>query len=188
MTIIAFDIGGVLAKIDKATLLDLLHQRDVAEEQFFDADFSSLQQGLISPGDFFRKKSSLARLSVSQLTNAFARMMRISPSAKVLRRLTTPYFFASNINLPHFECFARLALPSDFAMITSLLSYKVRCLKPEPAFFRLINAIGIDASSRILLIDDKSKNLAAARQFGIMTAQCSKPDSLPNLLADLGFI
>ena len=57
--LVVFDIGGVLAHIDKTPLRQLLKAYNIGDATFFDEDFYSLQSGSITPSIFFERKSNL---------------------------------------------------------------------------------------------------------------------------------
>ena len=57
--IIAFDIGGVLANIDKSPVYALCAHKRALVEDFFDKDFTALQRGHIDSHAFFYLKSTL---------------------------------------------------------------------------------------------------------------------------------
>ena len=182
--LIVFDIGGVLAEIDKSLVKKVCEDQRVDEEQFFDDDFLSLQTGKIKSKDFLYNKSLQLGISIAKTALIFQKMIRLGQANGLLGKLKTPYLFASNINEIHFEIFRRLVLPT-YLERPSALSYRVGCLKPARLFFdHLMSIIEYDPA-RTYFIDDKNVNLLEAAQFGFNAVHCPKPQLLPDILREL---
>lgn len=176
--IVAFDIGGIFADIDKLPMQNLLKKHGIKEENFFDHEFFSLQKGLISPQAFFLNKSKKLSVADKILLTNFQAMLKVKNTIELLPKLKVPYLFMSNINSIHFNIFAQTANPTVFAQKFSLLSYRVGYLKPQYEFFKLLN----NKLVKILLIDDKLINLTAAKKLNIKTALCEDGKYLPDIL------
>ncbi len=180
----AFDIGGVVAHIDRASFRAHLQKHSVCQLEFFDRDFISTQKGQMPARRFIEKKCQQFALPLDDTVNAFCAMLKTSErSNEILAQLKIPYLFISNINELHYEHFVRINLISKFARDASLLSYRVGLLKPAPIFFQNLHELVDGPPSSILFIDDKPENLLAADNFALQTMLCHAPDDLPKLLA-----
>lgn len=181
VALIAFDIGGVLASIDKAPLRALLSEKALLA--FFDRDFFLMQRGFFSPEQFLLKKSALLSISLSALTDAFLAIQKPSAEISYLPYLSVPYFFASNINAIHYRALVKTLNPSSFARKHAVLSCRLGFLKPHRHFFRCLkNSLRVP-SHQILFIDDHADNCSMAYKEGLQTLCCKAPTALPSLLS-----
>lgn len=186
--LLALDIGGVLAEIDKTPLLSLLHAHGVDERAFFDDDFTLLQSGLISSAQFFFQKQRRHALPPRELAHAWQRMLKLKYTSTLLCALRVPYIFASNINRFHFNCFIKEMNPSNFALTSSILSFRINCLKPADQFYQALGALVVQSKHSILYIDDVHGHVAKAQQLGLTSQQCSSPCQLEKILDSYGLI
>lgn len=183
--LLALDIGGVVAAIDKTPVLEFCKHYSLTLNDFFDDDFLLIQKGTISPQEFLKRKNRKHGASIRSITQAFTNMIRCEISSTLLSRIKVPYFFLSDINQLHFDEVVNQLNPCDFAKKHSRLSYQVGCLKPDAKFFRAQSA-GFE--SRIVFIDDNIHHLTAARQFNIEGRHCAHPTFLPKILDELRVI
>lgn len=177
--LIAFDIGGVLATINKDNLKKTLGTK---EALLFNISFEYLQRGLIHPKDYLQKASESLGLSKNTVKKLFLAVFQVHKNARYLLNLRHPYVFASNINSLHFEKFIGLINTNEFARLNSALSYKIRFLKPEMSFFSWLIQVSKLKAEQIIFIDDKARNIEAARMAGLRTAWCESLENLPALL------
>ena len=185
--IVALDIGGVLATIDKSPMQTLAKKNHTFCKILFDEDFIRLQRGYIDPHGFFLKKSVILNVALPILRNAFAAMI-IATAQKILSRINVDYFFISNINEVHFETFLAQIHATDFSLKNSCLSCRHGYLKPEDDFFKKAMG-GFDISpKKILFLDDKKENITAAIRAGFTAVQCSSSRDLENVLSCHGLI
>src|SRR5260221_8260563 len=162
--LIAFDIGGVLAIINKKPLKNLF------SHELLHHNFLRLQRGLIKP----------ANLGMDLLL--FEHVIRAHKNKKLLKKLCCPYIFASNINSLHYEKFQREVNPSIYAQRNSALSYKLGFIKPEPEFFEILKKKNPLNSQEILFIDDRRENIRAALACGLSAEWLRNFEDLPNIL------
>lgn len=167
--LIAFDIGGVLADINKNALAKLLggfHQLN----NFFDLNFMNYQRGQITSHAFLKNKSQQFNLDYSTLKHTFQHMIIARMDSQLLTDLTVPYIFFSNINELHFNFFISQINTSNFALSNSLTSYKLGQLKPHRIFFDRLSQGFKLTRAEILVIDDQRRNTTAALKYGFMAA------------------
>lgn len=187
MKLIAFDIGGVLATIDKTSLTKSFSPH-AQENLLFTKDFLKLQRGLISPCTYFKKASLNLNRTQAQLEDLFSNMLHLHDNTSFLNKLSCPYIFASNINKLHYEKFISLVKPEPYALLYSALSFELHALKPEPEFFLKLVLNTKFKARHIVFIDDKPANIKAAHAMGLSTALCSKPSNLQTILLEQKFI
>lgn len=181
--LIVFDIGGVLATIDKSPIIDLCENNSTSVQYFFDDDFLALQLGNISVDVFLIKKSFQLGIGVNNIAHAFQAMVVVHQDLRnILASLKLPFMIASNINQLHFIHFKHLAgMPPK---TTAVLSYQVGCLKPHHTFFLALLNIA-QHQSGLWFIDDTRKNLTAGSTYGLIPVHCSSPELLPTILKKL---
>lgn len=183
---VAFDIGGVLATVNKDPLRSLLPEPALG--LFFGEDFFLFQRGLMSPDQFITKKSLYFKLSSSILHRAFLAMLSPSAQSAYLASLSVPYFFASNINEIHYKHFTAQIRPSSFALKHAMLSCRLGFLKPHNYFFRALKHSFSLNPHQILFIDDHERNCLAAEEEGLRTLLCPSLEVLPDLLSGMGLL
>jgi len=161
--LIAFDLGGVLATVNK----------NVNQNFFATNDFELLTKGLICPETFFSYVSNRSGKGIRELKLEFKNMVRaLNGAEKLLLSLTRPFTFWSNINVCHFEhILNQHPAFRAYDSRASGLSFKLRLKKPEMRFFETcLHASNLDPGS-ILFLDDTMSNVTAARHLGI-PAEC----------------
>jgi HAD superfamily hydrolase (TIGR01509 family) len=166
ISVIAFDIGGVLATTQR-----------IKSDALFDQHFLELQRGLITSKEFISHK----KLRGENLL-LFSHMLQIHTNYKLLASLTTDYIFASNIIELHFENFISQFIASNYARSHSTLSFSSGYLKPDPDFFALLIKKINKKPENILFIDDKLENIQAAQKLNLQGAWCPTPALLSDLL------
>jgi len=181
--LVALDIGGVLATIDKSPLIELLGDRP--ENSFFDQDFFLLERGFISPEFFLQKKCHSLKLCPKALHFSFSTMMQIPATSFCLKYLKVPYLFASNINEMHYHNVCSHLHPPSFAVKNAHLSCRLGFLKPHAHFFWLLANALLLTPKQILFIDDKKQNCESAKNWGFKVQWCKNVEALPSLLGTL---
>jgi hypothetical protein len=178
---IALDIGGVLARIDKAPLHKIASPRD-CDRAFFGPHFWEFQTGKIGTLKYLAEvKKGMPSHTVASLGEIFNSVVSISfENARALEGLNLPWFFLSNINEAHFSLVtSRLSLPSTIIK-NSLVSYQIGVLKPHDLFFQKIAQKY--PAQEVLIIDDKRQILVEAHRRGFATHHCLDPEDLPAIL------
>lgn len=184
LSLVIFDIGGVLALIDKKPLNNILSTHS-NNKLFFNRDFFLFQRGLITTKNFFNKKASELDICPHDLELSFTHIIQVSPQASCINYLTVPYLFASNINKLHYKNFLKKIKASSFARNNAVLSYRLGLLKPHPRFFiYMLNKAKIKAK-QIAYIDDQENNIFEAKKAGFVARLCETPESLPSILFSL---
>lgn len=166
--LIAFDIGGVLADINKRPLAYLLNEK--AKAQKYNHNFIKFQRGLIDYPNFQKLNAEVFFPDENHIfTTLFSSILKANKNIKPLNYLTKNYVFFSNINELHYKNFLKDVKPNNFALKNSILSYKIRALKPEPEFFKKASQRLNLPPQHILLVDDREENLAMAKNYGYQT-------------------
>jgi hypothetical protein len=173
--LVAFDIGGVLAIKNRHGLNPNINN------MLFDQDFFDLQRGKIKLENYLAKINR--ELEISQFR--FENLISAHENIRLLKNLSCPYVFASNINILHYEKFIREARPSLYALKNSGLSFELGYLKPDPLFFELLVNKNNICAPNILFIDDKLENIKSAQTKGLQTLWCKNPSHLPGLIRTL---
>ncbi len=160
--LIALDIGGVLASINKTELIKLCHKSQVSLSEIFDKNFWNFQKGLISSADFVEEKARKLHIDQSQFEKAFCAMLCFSFNKNIFRELMPSYIFFSSINTLHFEYLLGHLDASSFAIEHALLSFREGQLKPHPLFFEKLARVVPCEKNEILVIDDDQRIINAA--------------------------
>jgi FMN phosphatase YigB (HAD superfamily) len=186
-TLVIFDIGGVLATIDKTPIRALCRAASIDERHFFDDMFLALQTGQIKSNDFLAIKSSILGVNVEKVFLALTDMIQTGETKHLLAKLRSPYLFASNINQIHFDFFSASVSSNDFDR-QSVLSYQVGYLKPQRGFFDRLAMMLTPKPAQAVFIDDKHENLAGAARLGLQPIHCPTPQLLAHILIRLNLI
>ncbi|MCA9507464.1 MAG: hypothetical protein KC505_03460 [Myxococcales bacterium] len=164
--LLALDIGGVLAHINKSKLFFHCYKAGINIQDFFDEDFLLLQRGLIPSTQFIKNKSSKLSLEAKKFESIFCSMVQALPISYHLNQLKVPWVFFSNINELHYYHFVKKLKLSPFTKNNSILSFKEKQLKPHKQFFERLSYISSINREHILLIDDKETNVTTAIKYG----------------------
>ncbi len=181
MKLLALDIGGVLASIDKSELNFLCLKAQLSLQDIFNADFWRLQKGLISAEKFVATMSAKLNISRESFKNIFISMLRVGEVKDFFENIALPYIFFSNINELHYGYFLKQIKASPFAINNSIVSFEQKQLKPHPRFFQQLGKILPVDRDEIMLIDDQVINIEAAKKYGFR-AQLFKGKFLSSLL------
>ncbi|OPZ23558.1 MAG: hypothetical protein BWZ03_00467 [bacterium ADurb.BinA186] len=164
--LIAFDIGGVLARVDKSELLVLCQRAKLPIQEIFDNDFLDFQKGIVPQEQFIDNKSLKLSLPTRQFEHIFKSMMRPTQIGNFIYKIKTPWIFFSTINTLHYHHLLRQINVPYFARHNSILSFQEKQLKPHEQLFRKLSNVLPISPSQILVIDDKPINIHAALQYG----------------------
>lgn len=194
---ICFDIGGVLVEVrrnwqDACTALQLRQHlpvlSPVQESQLRDLA-AQFHLGQIDINNFFVAKSEIlqAKLSAEQLRSVYdAIIQNENPDGKtalsICESLGLNTAVLSNSNPFHWSRVSQFPVISRFAADVSFLSHVTGLMKPAlPAFLNVADTLRVPPSS-LLLLDDCSVNVKAARNAGWQAVLVPTPDSLLRVL------
>ncbi len=164
--LLALDIGGVLADVNKSPLQLLCQQAHLSLGEIFNADFWALQKGILSEDSFVDAMSRKLNISENRFKKAFVEMIHVRKNIDFLENISLPYIFFSTINRLHYNYFLEQINASSFAINNSIVSFKENELKPHAHFFRQLKKVMTISPDEILVVDDKASVIAAAKQFG----------------------
>jgi HAD superfamily hydrolase (TIGR01509 family) len=193
---IAFDLGGVLIKVDHRRFcrglaaLGAGSPEEVHAAVFETALESGYDTGLLTSREFYQRVRGHFRLALS--FPEFCALWRdifdpMEGMAEVVAELKRryPLFLVSNTNPLHFryihECFP---LIKNFRRV--ILSYRVGSRKPEAGIYQaLIRAMG-QPPERCLFLDDKLPFVLAARDHGLVAWHFTSPTDFRHQLSRHG--
>jgi len=168
--LVAFDLGGVLAHVDKRV-----------DQCFFEGSpFELFTIGRISSSEFFKRVAIHTPKTVNQLEREFLTMVSpISELEDLLASLKRPFTVWSNINQSHFahllKCSSALR---RYELPSAGLSFQLNLKKPNKKFYQAcLEAINL-RPDQVLFFDDDSRNVQGAREIGINAHQVSSYHSL----------
>jgi hypothetical protein len=157
--LVAFDLGGVLANVEK----------NLDDAFFVQKDFEAFTCGIIDSDDFFFRVSKRLNRPMRELESQFRDMLTtVSHTETVVSRLKVSYTFWSNINVCHFEHILHQApfLERHDALARGL-SFELKDKKPSRSFFKKCIEKAAHPANRILFLDDCKKNVAVAKGLGV---------------------
>ena len=186
---IIFDLGGVILTLapeqavrrfeeigvkDAARRLDSYTQKGI---------FGDLEHGLITAEDFRKSLSGLVGREVSheeccygwqgyakelpERNKAVLRQLRSDGYRLILLSNTNPYMMEW-VNSPDFDGEGH---PVEYYMDACYLSYKMKLMKPDVAFFLKVLGSEHISADETLFLDDGQRNVEAAASLGIHTLQ-----------------
>ena len=186
---IIFDLGGVILTLDPDQAVrrfEALGVKDAAQRldsYTQQGIFGDLEHGFITAEEFRKRLSDLVGREVSyeeccyawqgyakelpQRNKAVLRQLRSEGYRLILLSNTNPYMMAW-VSSPAFDGEGH---PVEDYMDACYLSYKLKVMKPDVAFFRqVLEAEQINADETLFL-DDGQRNVEAAASLGIHTMQ-----------------
>jgi len=197
ITVITFDLGNVLIKVDhfrfcrRLAALAGLSPQEVYAQVFESALEPGYDTGRITSREFYRLVTAHfgVALPYGQFRDLWCDLFDpMEGMAELVQRLASrfPLFLLSNTNALHFDYlqarFAALLKPFQ----AFVLSYEVGSRKPEPAIYHaLIRQTG-RPPEEILFLDDKVSFVEAARGQGLTAWQFRSPQALQPELARQG--
>jgi len=175
-SIILFDLGNVLVRLDYAAFLRTLgfdHQMTEAELYHLLEDESrAFEMGKASATEFLDVVNKKLRRSYTfdQFREAWVSILpsAVPGSRELLERLAGRYrlMMLSNTNELHFQhTFNMLPVLQRFERF--FLSYEIGTLKPDPSIYQYVLEHVDVPAQRILFIDDLEKNIQAAKSVGM---------------------
>jgi HAD superfamily hydrolase (TIGR01509 family) len=175
-SIILFDLGNVLVRIDYAAFLGTLgfdHQMSEAElYQLLEDDARAFEMGKASAEEFFADVNTKLGTSYTfdQFRKAWVAIIAgvIPGSSELLKRLAGTYrlMMLSNTNELHFQHTIGM-LPALKRFEKFFLSYQIRTLKPDREIYEYVLRHVDVPAGRIVFIDDLEKNVQAAKSVGM---------------------
>jgi len=181
---IAFDLGGVLVKVNLKLLQKLNANTNLIQDAFFNKnDHHALSLGSITPDEYFASIAKQLHVKEQEVQKVWGECVTAHGFAlKTLQNLTIPYVFWSNTDPVHFNTIRRQLNFNDNTLCKSMFSFSDGLLKPDSAFFRRgISKLDLPAQS-ILYFDDKFQNIQAAQELGIHARPISDSAQLLALL------
>jgi putative hydrolase of the HAD superfamily len=175
-SIILFDLGNVLVRIDYAAFLGTLgfdHQMTEAElYQLLEDDARAFEMGKASAEEFFAGVSRKLGKSYTfdQLRKAWVSVIASATPgcSEILERLALTYrlMMLSNTNELHFQHTMGM-LPALQRFEKFFLSYQIGILKPAREIYEYVLRHVDVAAERIVFIDDLEKNVQGAKDVGM---------------------
>jgi FMN phosphatase YigB (HAD superfamily) len=166
--VVAFDLGGVVVDVDLAVLLEL-GPRERVDAAFFGHDrHERLSVGTLSAGAFCADVAADLDVSADDVATCWRRVVGFSAGGLELVESTArrhPVLIWSNTDPLHWSVLG----PALTSLATTVSpSFRVGHMKPEAAYFaRALDAAGADTANRVVFVDDRADNVAAATGLGI---------------------
>ncbi|MBI2620204.1 MAG: HAD family phosphatase [Ignavibacteriales bacterium] len=195
--VVLLDLGNVLISIDPAAfsrtlgldheesrgryrknVIDLVHQYEagaIASPEYFD------RLGAVFEGKFSRQELSGAMLNVIGKP--------IEGMEDLVRSISgrTTLGLVSNTNELHFD-HCRASFPVLKSFHHFFLSYRMKCLKPDPEYYRhVVQSLDIDPP-QILFVDDLPENTRAAEKAGMRALLFSTTAELERVFPSLSLL
>ena len=198
ITLVAFDLGNVLCDVDEETaskqLSKLCDKRweDVHEIVFGQDEKQKFER---ATGAFDEHAvRAIAALGIDMPLDEFTQIYDsvLIPSESMfplVARIAENHRIAlvSNTSEPHWKSAERF-LPFSSDLDPVVVSYDVRSMKPEQAFYDSLLTKSNVRREEILFIDDLAVNIQAAQDFGMIGHQFTSQVTLEKALAELGVI
>lgn len=175
-SIILFDLGNVLVRLDHAAFLRTLgfdHQMTEAElYHLLEDDARAFEMGKASAKEFFAGVNTKLGKSYTfdQLRKAWVSVIAsaVPGCSELLERLAGTYrlMMLSNTNELHFQHTVEM-LPVLQRFERFFLSYEIGALKPDRRVYEYVLKHVDVPAGRILFIDDLEQNVQAAEGVGM---------------------
>jgi putative hydrolase of the HAD superfamily len=173
--IVIFDLGGVLVNLDwDKVCADLRHHsdsRDVRSEVVNGPIVRSAMEGSLNPRDYHEAlcQKLKANLTYAEFVEIWNGLLSANETiVSLVERLKVDHrlILASNTDPIHFaHSVEHYSVLKNFERY--FLSYEMRLLKPDPAYYRnVLDALDVLAGDCVF-IDDRAENVEAARGVGI---------------------
>ena len=198
ITLVAFDLGNVLCNVDEVTASKQLAQlsdkrwEDVHETVFSQAEKQKFERGAHTFDEHAVR--AIAALGIDMPLDEFTQIYDsvLIPSESMfplVARIAEKHRIAlvSNTSEPHWKSAERF-LPFSSDLDPVIVSYEVRSMKPEPAFYDSLLTKSNVPREEILFIDDLAVNIQAAQDSGMIGHQFTSQVTLEKALAELGVI
>ncbi len=186
--VMMFDLGNVLLFFSHELMFRRLGDAlgcdpaKVEHELKVNGKLHQLESGQMTASDFFKdlrsscfgSPSSKSDSACSDELLGFAMSDIFTPNQPLINKLLelkkggVKIVLVSNTSSVHFA-FAKKNYPWLVEFDASVLSYDVRAMKPEPAFYSAALGVAGEQAGSCLFIDDLPVNIAGASEFGFST-------------------
>lgn len=182
------EFGAVLAEVEERTA-KALRVGNGAFRAVWKKGFPAATGGSISTAEFLSRISTALHRPPEKIrrahTEAFVALSLLNRPvvdvALLLRKRGYVTAALSNAMAMDFRSTARTGAYAPFSPL--VLSYRVKCSKPDPRIYRImLDRLGL-APHRCVFIDDFPKNVTAARHLGLHAILYR---SVPGMVAGLG--
>lgn len=192
-----FDVGGVLISDDS---IDILRRQSrllgISYRRLRDdmrPDRILLMKGVITRSEYLRRlaqKFQLPPIKTRSLRRLFRRQRYFRESWAVAKRLRSNGYIVGIISnamppMP-FNKKSKLLNASSKLFRPIVLSYKVKSVKPEKRIFEIARKRGRVKFSQMAFLDDRPRNVRAAKRLGIKAFVYKNPPQLVRSLRRLG--
>lgn len=196
--LVAFDLGNVLCTVDETTASkELSVLSDKPWEEVHGIVFSQIRKLQFEAGEMTFDEHAVQAISnlgidmpLDEFTDLYDSVLTPSESMfPLVERIadTRRIALVSNTSEPHWKSAERF-LPFSSSLDPVIVSYEVRVMKPEPAFYdALLERSGVPAEN-ILFIDDLAENIEGAVTAGMIGHQFTSQRNLEATLGELGII
>lgn len=198
ITTVIFDLGGVLVHTHWERFTEPVSQMNsmspdevMTQVRTGDAYFPHMS-GEIDFPEFHRRMSAQLSLNIEpeEFRGMWNSILEPYPdTGETVQRLKGRYRLSlgSNTDVPHLSR-SREIQPATNLFDDVLVSYELRCCKPDTAFFRLgLQRLGVSPEETVF-IDDLKENVEAAESVGITGIHFLSADQLNSDLANLGLL
>ena len=130
---IAFDLGGILVKVDLSVLQTLTTNTMLIQDAFFNqSDHHALTLGTITPNEYFSSVAEILELDEKKVQNAWRRCVSAFDFAlQTLNNLGIPYVFWSNTDPIHFNTLKTQLQFKEERLAQSMFSFSDGVSKPD---------------------------------------------------------
>jgi len=201
---IVFDFGNVLIDLDYPGIISAFRRvaqknQDNIEELITNAEILQMfETGKISPQKFRDEVSRILNVSLvdaefDKIWNSMLKSISKERMDRVLEiRKKYKTYILSNSNIIHELAFEEMVTDAtgtrgirDF-VDKAYFSHEIGMRKPDLACYNfIVDDIGL-SPSRMLFLDDRLDNIAAARKAGMKAIQISQPDRQINEIFGFG--
>jgi HAD superfamily hydrolase (TIGR01509 family) len=188
--VVAFDLGGVLAAVDKRALgRSLGVPDDVARAAYFDGPHhDEVSRGHRDADAFVAEAARRLARPADDVARAWTAVVAVrAGAARLVAAVRAPLAVWSNTDPLHFHALAP-DLPDALTDRPRALSYEVGALKPDPSFYEAgLAALDVPAAD-VTFLDDRADNVAAARSLGIDATRVDGVDGAARALIERGLL
>ncbi len=196
--LVAFDLGNVLCDVDEISASKKLASvSGLSPEATQQIAFGQRQKLLFESGKMsFKEHAEIAikklgiLMSNSQFTEIYDSVLipsfEMFPLVRKLER-TCRIALVSNTSEPHWNS-AKQFLPFSSRLCPVILSYSIRAMKPDPAFYDALLKRSSVPADRILFVDDLPVNIEAAKYAGMHGHRFTTRSDLESELTKRGLI
>jgi HAD superfamily hydrolase (TIGR01509 family) len=186
---VAFDLGGVLVDVDKPALSEALGRAlaDVERAFFRDDLHDRFNSGAIAAASHFERAARELSLGTGDVVAAWRSLVRPREgAAELVERTHVRVTVWSNTDEIHTEVLSA-QLPARLWR-SAALSWEVGAAKPAHAFFGAAVARLRAAPERVLFLDDREDNVAAARAAGVRAERVRSLEEAEQVLSSAGVL